>query len=328
MLRHNLRFLRTLGKQRVGEGHDWVIATEASLMHLLAWRWWLARNPRSRLLLVFIQPPWLLYDCAPDGSPRFKKQAWLYRSAVRLFGGHIRSGRCRLAADATAVTRFLEHDERWPVADVVTPASLDGFVEQAQVTQGARLRIGVLGRPTIDRGSPRVLTALEAWFATPPGAARPQVEFIVQWQDVPGATDADRERLRSLEAAHPEAVRVLREPLSTQDYTALICSLHGGVLAYDRATYAQRCSNIAIQHVCAGVPFIATSGTWMSEELARHGAGELCDESPESLVSALERFAKSAEVHCAAALELRATARQFYSWRRFFELALPELAEP
>ncbi len=317
---HNLRFLREMLRANRGARWDLVIATEANALHLLAWRLWLGLTPRrTRLLLVFVHPPWMLDYSPVDGSARPKPQARLYRWALRALGGSLRTGRCRLAADSEAVAHFLRAGGKWAVADVVVPAS-EAQVARWEVPappRGAGLRLGILGRPVRERGFDRLLAALEQWCASEDHRAHP-VRFVVQWHDDPEALPADRATLERLAGRFPEAVEVMSDSLDAAAYAALLTSLHGGIVTYNRSHYAHRASNVAMEFLCSGRPFVTTADTWMAREQAAHGAGVACGESPAEIVRAMATLARDYEALAAAAWTRRTAARERFSWPRFF----------
>lgn len=321
VLLHNLRFLFQAQRSGWTRRRDLVIATEASIFHLLAWNLWLRLAPRrSRLLLVFVQPPWMLDYAADDGSARPKRQAVLYRWMLRLMSGDFRLGRCRLAADSVAVAGYLRDGGRWPVADIMVPASeeLRGRLDSPPRSHAGVVRLGVLGRPVRDRGFGRILAAIEIFCGGPAGEAAPAIEFVVQWHADREARDDDRQRLERLAADFPAHVRIVDTAMDDAAYADLIVSLHGGIVTYDRSAYANRASSVAMQLLNAGRPFITTAGTWMAAEQSLCGAGVTCGESPAEIAAAFATFAASYDTLATQAWVRRGDARRRYSWPEFF----------
>jgi glycosyltransferase involved in cell wall biosynthesis len=332
ILAHNFRFLRQL--LRAGR-RDWdlVIATEANILHLLAWRLWLAWAPRdARLLLVFVYPPWL-FDYDPrDGAARPKRQAFLYRWALRSMGGSLRSGRCRLAADAEVVADFLGDGGRWRVGRVVVPiapASLARLDAPPPAPRGG-LRLGVLGRPVRERGFDRLLAAVRLWCQGARERDRGRaVRFVIQWHADREAQEDDRLALQELARAYPETIEVMEGSFDTAAYAAHLVSLHGAILPYSRRAYAQRASNVVMELLCAGRPFFATADTWLAREQQARGAGVLGGEAPEEIVAGIEALVADYDALARQAWGRREEARAHYGWPRFFSavgLAMPPRA--
>lgn len=320
MLSHNRRFLCQMLRAGRGSRWDLVIATEASVFHLFAWWAWLVIAPRrTELLLVFVQPPWMLDYSPVDGSARAKPQACLYHWALRLLQRNLRTGRCRLAADSTAVATYLRNRGKWAVADIVVPAGHDrlALLTGSPPDRSNGLRLGVLGRPTRDRGFARVLAAIGQWCATAE-PARPPVRFVVQWHADQDAHQEDYAMLCQLAGRFPKAIEIVERALDDEAYAGLIVSLHGGILAYDRSSYANRASHVALECLWTGRPFVATAGTWIAGEMAARGAGVICGTSPAEIVTAIAAFARDYEQLATLALSRRDRARDHCSWPRFF----------
>jgi glycosyltransferase involved in cell wall biosynthesis len=314
LLTHNLAFFRAL--RRAGKGRSWdcVVATDANIFHLLAWRVWLALAPRrTRLALVTIRAPWLC-DYGAGGEMIFKRQAWLYRRAWRLFAGEIRTGRCRLATDTEANSAALGAFAGVPFVPVPLPRP-DSLLERLgrpPPTEGG-VRLGFIGRPTREKGFDRFLAAMAECVGG--GLAEPLC-FVVQWQEAPDVNTADREKLRELAARAPQRVKVVEGVLSEADYAALLGSLHAIVLPYVHSAYAGRGSSLAMDSLCAGRPLICTAGTWGAERMRACGAGIECGEDVASLVAAFARFAGEHGALTAAAQARMSLARDYFSWSR------------
>lgn len=68
-------------------------------------------------------------------------------------------------------------------------------------------------------------------------------------------------------------VRYLPDGLDRKSYLSLMERVHLVLLPYDVREYAQRSSGIFVEAVAAGKPAAAPAGTWMAQELQRHGLG-------------------------------------------------------
>jgi glycosyltransferase involved in cell wall biosynthesis len=121
------------------------------------------------------------------------------------------------------------------------------------------------------------------------GEARvPEVEFHVQaniQSPVYAGLIRDRERLRKL-----PGVTLYERALSGDEYVALLASADLVLLPYDQGVYRARTSGPFTEALAAGIPVVCTVDTWMSDQLATHGAGETCvSRDPRALAAAIER---------------------------------------
>lgn len=317
---HNASFLATLRRASRGRRWDCVIGTDVNVFHLFAWRAWLALAPRStRLVLITIQPPWL-FERDAHGAPNFKPQAWLYWVGWRLFRGAVRTGRCILAADTGANREAFARFCGVPFVEVPLPRA-DSLLTRLVAPPAAKagLRLGILGRPTTEKGFDRMLTALELMMRDPERASG-AMRFVLQWQDAPDSSADDLRRLRAAAAHAPERVEIVEGILSEERYAELLSSLHGVILPYSRAAYAGRGSSLLMDLLCAGRPIICTSRTWISDRVREWGAGLECDESPESIAAAIDEFTARYDELAALARERASVARELVSWERLLRV--------
>lgn len=68
-------------------------------------------------------------------------------------------------------------------------------------------------------------------------------------------------------------VNLLRDPIGQQQYNGYLFSADLILLPYQVERYVSRTSGILAEAICAGVPAIVPHGTWLSEQVRRHGAG-------------------------------------------------------
>jgi len=71
-----------------------------------------------------------------------------------------------------------------------------------------------------------------------------------------------------LEAFPRDRVRLIYEPLSAGAYAELLHSGTVVVLPYDRRQYIARSSGILVEALCAGIPVVVPSGTWLAQQFA------------------------------------------------------------
>ncbi|HVU24724.1 MAG TPA: hypothetical protein VHE13_11425 [Opitutus sp.] len=327
VLRHNRDFLRSL-RRAAATGPRWslVVATDANILHLFAWRIWAAQTPAdTRFVLLSVQPPWLLRHISPAQPARPLPLSWLYWPVLRWLAPLVRTGRCRLAADSESAARMLRRLGGCTVAAATIPirSELAGRLAVPPPGTASGVRLGFLGRPTLDRGFDRFLGALELWCrdSLPRGS---RLRFVVQWREGHGTDAAQFDKLRALAAAAPDAIEIVRSSLDDAAYVDLLTSLHGGVIPSQHSDHGGRPSNVATELTCAGRPFIATRGTLIADQMSQWGAGVACDETATDLAAAFVTFERDYAHLAAQAWARRQAAQENYSWHHFaVTLGLP-----
>lgn len=79
--------------------------------------------------------------------------------------------------------------------------------------------------------------------------------------------------LERLALQYPSGIRLIKHPLSTDDYYQLLLESDVVVIPYQRQAYTARSSGILAEAFAAAKPVIVTEGTWMSAQLGRSGSG-------------------------------------------------------
>jgi glycosyltransferase involved in cell wall biosynthesis len=72
-------------------------------------------------------------------------------------------------------------------------------------------------------------------------------------------------------------VTVLRDPITEQQYGHYLSSADLILLPYQVDRYVSRTSGILAEAICAGVPALVPQGTWLAEQVRRHGSGVVYD---------------------------------------------------
>jgi glycosyltransferase involved in cell wall biosynthesis len=72
-------------------------------------------------------------------------------------------------------------------------------------------------------------------------------------------------------------VTVLPQPITDQQYNDYLSSADLIVLPYQVDRYISRTSGILAEAICAGVPAVVPQGTWLADQVRRHGAGIIYD---------------------------------------------------
>jgi glycosyltransferase involved in cell wall biosynthesis len=72
-------------------------------------------------------------------------------------------------------------------------------------------------------------------------------------------------------------VALLRHAISEEQYNAYLSAADLIVLPYQVDRYISRTSGILAEAICAGVPAVVPQGTWLADQVRRHGAGIVYD---------------------------------------------------
>ncbi len=115
------------------------------------------------------------------------------------------------------------------------------------------------------------------------------LRFVLQCNDAAPDVQAAIDAFAGL--GIPNCV-LLHDKLESDSYYGLLRDADIVLLPYWRSIYFGRTSGVFMEALSAGKPVIATTDTWMSDQLADHGAGLLTrDRSPEVLAALMLRAA-------------------------------------
>ncbi|MGX9962814.1 glycosyltransferase [Roseomonas sp. F4] len=142
------------------------------------------------------------------------------------------------------------------------------------------LTFASLGNARGEKGFAEILTVARR-LAALPGTGQ-GLHFLLQANDPSPDVAAALRDFR----AHPTAnVTLLDNALDHAGYEALLAGADVVLAPYRREVYEDRTSGVALEAVATGRPLICTRGTWLSDLLERHGAGQ---HIPDSDVEALQ----------------------------------------
>ncbi len=118
-----------------------------------------------------------------------------------------------------------------------------------------------------------------------------------------------------------DSVMLVRTPLRSDQYKALLAGADAVLLPYTRHVYGARSSGVFIEAAGAGKPLIVTADTWMSDELNRFGAGITCPErDPTALAQAIFDLAAIFPDNQRAALAKKPTCLDWHSPKALIEV--------
>jgi hypothetical protein len=193
--------------------------------------------------------------------------------------------RLRVFTDSDILTD--DYSERLQVRVQTAPIPVDErFTALAFPRPAAPIVISYFGDARSEKGYQRLPGMAERIH---PSLEHGQVRLVVQSNfNVPGGEPGMAEARRAL--AECRGVELLDVPLHDDEYALYLGESHLVVMPYEAERYAARTSGILAEAVHAGVPMVVPEGTWLSEQLRRHGAGVTFDaHRPGSFEDAVER---------------------------------------
>jgi len=209
----------------------------------------------------------------------------LLRRALATLRVHPAHSQVRVFTDSDALTD--DYADRLQYRVQTAPIPVDAlFTALAVPRPSAPVVIGYFGDARLEKGYqhfPRLATLLSP--ALDAGAVR----MVLQSNfNVPGG-EAGIAPAREALVNRP-GVTVLDRPLEDVEYAQHLGATHLVVLPYQADRYVARTSGIVAEAIHAGVPLVVPEGTWMSEQLRRHGAGVTFDPwQADGLQCAVER---------------------------------------
>ena len=180
--------------------------------------------------------------------------------------------RVRVFTDSDVLTD--DYTERLHTRVQTAPIPVDGrFTALAGPRQPAPIVISYFGDARGEKGYQRLPGLAERLWPSLTGG---HVRLVAQSNfNVPGGEPGMAEARRAL--AECRGVELLDVPLHDDEYALYLGESHLVLLPYEAERYGARTSGILAEAVHAGVPMVVPEGTWLSEQLRRHGAGVTFD---------------------------------------------------
>lgn len=247
-------------------------------------------NGELDVVLLLRYPP-AFYD-NPLSARAFRK---LERAAATGRRVRLASDSARLARDFNALTSL--RIEVLPIPHTVTEHAAHGR------SGSSTIRLVSLGNARDEKGFVEILDAIRLLEA---GNELHGLEFKLQANDA--AADV-QSAIDDFAASCPPQVTLLRNALPPEEYTETLLEADVVLVPYWRDVYRSRTSGVFLEAVAAGKIVIATSDTWMSDELQQYGGGILIDDrDPKAIVEAIRTIRLRREVFGAKADSGRAAA--------------------
>ncbi len=224
------------------------------------------------ILLLRYQPAW--YDNALSARA-FRKLEHAAATGRRV---RLASDSARLSAELGALTTL-------PIEVMPIPHTVSGHEARPSRPADAPLRLVSLGNARDEKGFCEILSAIRLLDAA---GEMDGMEFRLQAHDAAPDVQA---AIDSFVPVCPPLVTLLCNALSPEDYTQTLLDADVVLVPYWRGIYRARTSGVCLESMAAGKIVVATSGTWMSEELSQYGGGVLIDDhSPVAIVEAIRRI--------------------------------------
>lgn len=209
---------------------------------------------------------------------------WLERLADSGRRVHLTTDSERLALEFSRLTRL-------PMAILPTPHTKRGG--RPKQTPNAAPKFVWLGGIRTDKGFPAFA---EAVLSLEPELRSGCIEFVIQ-SNLDSLYDTEtaaaRDRLKS--AALP-GVTLIERPLGGEEYTELLFSSSVVVIPRLLRLFRSQTSGPFVEALAAGKPVVTTEGSWMADQLNRHGAGlTFKDQDAVSLAEAMRTLARNHE---------------------------------
>lgn len=272
-------------------------ATEVGTLGVTLWMKWEGLKRGARVVCL------LRYD------PR-----QFARRIVAVMKSMIRQRRIMLATDSN----LLAEDYRKATGEEFTVLPIPHLpdFQLAEIRTRRGVRILFLGGARAEKGIIPLVEAIKHLLSE---LHVEGVEFHIQCNTFL-YEDETVEALRDLDilaSMHPTNIKLIKTPLSTDEYYRLLMKADIVVMPYQRSEYISRSSGILAEAFAAAKPVVVTEGTWMSAQLKHYGAGMTCkDQDARDLarvmrasILSIDRLLAEARVGRAAWLEVHSAER-------------------
>lgn len=189
------------------------------------------------------------------------------KSAFRTFSGQLRGHRVYFYTDTERLTQQYNRLRVARFGTLPIPVNPEFARRGGLAGKPPPVRVIYAGDARSEKGYHLLPDIVRATSAS---LAAEKVEFVFQSNfafRIP-EQQADVVAARHLLRQHPQdRVRVVNEPLTSDEYRNLILSGHINLLLYDRDSYYARSSGILVESLSAAIPVIVPSGSWLGDQL-------------------------------------------------------------
>jgi len=239
----------------------------AEVMGLARWRRQAGIAPRT--VLLFRRD---LDEQGVDAGLGPRTGASLLRQALADLHACPGADRIRLFTDSDNLTE--EHAQvlrrRFQTAPIPVDSALFAARKPRSCECATLLYLGDARREKGYTSLPSIARALLGELSTA------RVRMIIQSNfNVPGGEPGIAEARKFLSTL--PNVTLLAQPMADEQYNNLLLAADLIVLPYQVDRYVSRTSGILAEAICAGVPALVPQGTWLADQVRRHGAGIVYD---------------------------------------------------
>jgi hypothetical protein len=282
----------------------------AEVMGLARWRRLAGISPRT--VLLFRRD---LDEQGTDSGIGARAGACLLRQALADVFACPGGDRIRLFTDSDNLTE--EHGQALHRRFQTAPIPVDTALFATRKSRATdTINVVYLGDARTEKGYlqlPAIARALNA------GLSPVRVQMILQSNfNLPGG-EPGIAAARNFLSMMPN-VTLLRNPISEEQYNSYLASADLILLPYQVERYVARTSGILAEAICAGVPAVVPPGTWLAEQVRRHGAGVVYNAlDPEGPARAVIEALGSIDVLRARAEDRRSAYAHFHRPARLVE---------
>ena len=275
---HNFRLYKDLAAYlKTAEFYDTVFAPTVVLHHLVGYRAIANRfaGKKFRQLVLLVRNNIALYDS--EGNRTFRRTARFWKWAIRRFQPLLANGRVRFVTDSERLAD--EYEDLTGIRFEVLPhPSLVGLSVSADTDDGQSrdisrpVRVFLPGPARYEKGVVRLLEAAKSLATKPLDRS---IEIVLQWReefDLPDGNSIGPDDVAAYESGQVK-FRVIREPLSSEDYLNELNNADLIILPYLREVYYARISGVAVEAMMLGKPLLYTSDTWVATVCQKFDVG-------------------------------------------------------
>ncbi|ANM31402.1 hypothetical protein ABI59_20230 [Acidobacteria bacterium Mor1] len=176
----------------------------------------------------------------------------LFRDALSVAGGHD----LRFYAPTAHIAEHYDALNVGTFRELSYPGN--PALEPVPEAEQSPLRVSLLGHARAEKGYGRLGELIRSIDSFAHGDAR----LVLQQR-----RNGQAPEIGLTAEVQNRSVSALPYPLSTEAYRQAVQRSSVGMLVYDRERYRARCSGLFVEYLCAGVPVIATAGTWMADQI-------------------------------------------------------------
>lgn len=302
---------------------DTVFLPNATPRQMLGLALFLHRNPicgELNFVLIFRYSVYFAVGPLAERKTGIDKEAAeRYAMAIDRLNQVDKGRKIRLATDSVELAKEYETIAKRPIEVLPIPHTISyhpGSLPVGMPAKGPnRKRIIYLGDAREEKGFELLEPLVRACGSN---ALKSSTEFVFQAFTSSSYHHKMELHIEALAAMKQPNLHLMRDPLSSDEYHALLESADLVLLPYDMMTYRARTSGPFVEAICANKAVVVPRNSWMSIQLGQSQAGVAFNSgNPQDFVRAVVGALANINVHRAAAEELGKQFREFHNPRAF-----------